>query len=240
MWFQPSSVVLCMQNSDFKYQTYKSVCRWIDLICGLMHSKERLLGPELHDSMGPRPHLWLCACKTVCLASELLVSMSTSPHRVAFACKTATLWTRNCMSLRVTDLTCRFSACKTACLASELLVSTGPSLHLWFFLMKYNVRAKQRDFWTRMTNLYGSQISPVVFVHAITAWFSTRITCFYKYQPLSVVFAVAHNSAFWHENNKSLWVPDIPCRFVHAKLRALASWITSIYCVPAFICGFWM
>ena len=38
------------------------------------------LPQDLQVSMGPRPHLWFCACKTACLASEMLVSMGPSPH----------------------------------------------------------------------------------------------------------------------------------------------------------------
>ena len=43
----------------------------------------------------------------------------------------------------------------------------------------------------------------------------------------------------WHldTNNKSLWVPDITCRFVHEKQRDLHQNDKSIL-VPALICGF--
>ena len=34
----------------------------------------------MHISIGPKPHLRFCACKTACLASELLVSMGSSPR----------------------------------------------------------------------------------------------------------------------------------------------------------------
>ena len=37
-------------------------------------------------------------------------------------------------------------------------------------------------------------------------------------------------------NNKSLWVPDLTCRFVHAKQRDLHQNDKSIW-VPDFICG---
>ena len=74
-----------------------------------------------------------------------------------------------------------FSVCKTACLASELLVSMGPSPHLCFCI-------QNSDFWTRITNLYGSQTSPVVLYRQYSV-ISTRITCLYGSQPLSVVFA---------------------------------------------------
>ena len=73
-----------------------------------------------------------------------------------------------------------FCAWKTATLAHELLVSMDPSPHLRF------LHAKQR-LWTRITNLYGSQTSPVVLCMQYSV-ISTRITCLYGSQPLSMVF----------------------------------------------------
>ena len=73
-----------------------------------------------------------------------------------------------------------FCACNAAWVASELLVSMGPSPHVWF------LHAKQR-LWTRITNLYGSQTSPVVLCMQYSV-ISTRITCLYGSQPLSMVF----------------------------------------------------
>ena len=74
-----------------------------------------------------------------------------------------------------------FHACKTACLASELLVSVGPSSHLWFL-------HANSDFWTRITSLYGSQISPVVMCMQYSV-ISTRLSSLYVSLPSSVVFA---------------------------------------------------
>ena len=73
-----------------------------------------------------------------------------------------------------------FCAWKTASLAHELLVSMSPSPHLWF------LHVKQR-LWTRISNLYGSQTSPVVLCMQYSV-ISTRITCLYGPQHLSVVF----------------------------------------------------
>ena len=42
--------------------------------------KTAALGPQLQDSMGPRPQLWFFAFKTANLAPELQVSMGPSPH----------------------------------------------------------------------------------------------------------------------------------------------------------------
>ena len=54
--------------------------------------------------MGPRPHQWICATISECLAQEYQVYMGSSPH----------LW---------------FCACKTATLGPELQVSVGPRLY---------------------------------------------------------------------------------------------------------------
>ena len=65
-------------------------------------------GPELQVSMGPRPHLPLCAIKTAWFAPEYQVYNGSSPH----------LW---------------FCACKTATLGPDLKVCMGPRPHLWFW-----------------------------------------------------------------------------------------------------------
>ena len=47
---------------------------------------------------------------------------------------------------------------------------------------------QNREFWTPITNLYGSQRSPVVLCMKYRV-ISTRITCLYRSQPLSVVLS---------------------------------------------------
>ena len=67
--FQPSSVVLCIQNSDHK--------------------------TKLHVSMDPRHHLWSSARKTACIASEILVSMGLRPFSVVLCMKNSDFRTRH-------------------------------------------------------------------------------------------------------------------------------------------------
>ena len=99
---------------------------------------------------------------------------------VVFACKTVTSGPEKQASMGpIHDLS--FCSCTTACLASELLVSMAPSTLLWFL-------HANSDFWTRITNLYGSQTLPVVFCMQYSV-IRTRITCLYGSQPLCVVFA---------------------------------------------------
>ena len=74
------------------------------------------------------------------------------------------------------------------------------------------------DFWTRRVNLYRSQISRVVLCLQSSV-ISPRTTCLYGSQPFSVVFAC--KTASFGPVYESLWVPDLTCRFVHAKQRIL-------------------
>ena len=130
----PLSVLLCMQNSDF----------WT----------------SIQVSMGTRPHLSFCACKTAWLVPELLVSIGSIPHLWFCAFKPATLGPKLYVSMGLRPHLW-ISACKTACLTSELLVFIGPSPNPWFL----------------------------------------------------------HAKELLDPNNKSLWVPEITCRFVHAIQR---------------------
>ena len=156
--FQPSSVVLECKTATF--------------------------GQEIQVSMGPCPHqcfvhanrhFWnritsLYVSQTspvaLCMQNSVISIRNTGfygsqPSSVVFACKTDTFWPELHVSIGLKPHL-RFCAWKTACLASELLVSIGPSPDLWF------LDAKQR------------LLDP---------------------------------------NNKSLWVPDMTCHFVHVKHR---------------------
>ena len=95
-------------------------------------------------------------------------------------------------------------------------------------------------FRTRHTSLYGSQTSPVIWCMQIIVP-SIVITNLYGSQPSSVVFACKtatlgpelqvsvgprpHLGIFHakqrllDQNNKSIWVPDMTCLFMHAKHR---------------------
>ena len=77
-WSQPSSVVLCIQSSDFSIRItslYWSQPSSVDFA-----RKTAPLRPELQVSMGPRPHLCFCALTTATLWPDLIVSMGTRPH----------------------------------------------------------------------------------------------------------------------------------------------------------------
>ena len=89
---------------------------------------------------------------------------------------------------------------------------------------------------TRIKRLYGFQHSRVVLCIQISD-FSTWITSLYWSQPSSLGFAF--KTATFGPAYKSLWVPDITCRFVHEKQRDQQLNYLSL-CVPALISGFCM
>ena len=120
-----------------------------------------------------------------------------------------------------------FSACKTACLASELLVSMDPSPHLWFLHAKLRLLDPK-------ANLYGSQTSPVVLCMQYSV-ISTRNTCLYGSQPLSVVLA-CKTATFGAELQVSM-CPSSHLWFLHAQQRILDQNFKSVR-VPDFICDF--
>ena len=91
------------------------------------------------------------------------------------------------------------------------------------------------DFWTRITSLYGSQTSLVIFcLQNIEPVVSELLV---SMGPSPHVWFLDAKQRLMDRNNKSLWVPDITCRFVHAKQRDLHQNDKSIW-VPAFICVF--
>ena len=113
-------------------------------------------------------------------------------------------------------------------------------------------------FWTRVTCLYGSQTWPIILC-MYNSGLNIRITSLYESQPSSVVFAckkawlaseslvsMGPSPHVWFldakqrlmdRNNKSLWVPDITCRFMLVKQRDLHENDKCIW-VPALICVF--
>ena len=153
---QPSSVALCIQNSDFSIRIsslYGSQTSPVDLWMQNSVNRSRMtlvylsqpqsvvlctqnndVSVKINSLNGSQPSFVAFSCKTTWLASELLVSMGPRPHL-------------------------SFCACKTMWLAWELLVSMGPSPHLC--LLYANI-----DFRTRITSLYGSQTSLMVFFHS--------------------------------------------------------------------------
>ena len=123
-----------------------------------------------------------------------------------------------------------FCACRTVCLVSESPASMGPRPHLWVLIAKQRLLDQHTNLYgyqtspvvlcmqncvisSTITRLYGFQPSPVIFCMQ-NSMPSIRIISLYGSQPSSVVFACKTET--FGPNNKSLWVPEITCRFVHA------------------------
>ena len=104
-WSQTSPVDLWMQHSLHRSRNASLYGSQPSSVVMGIHKET--LWPELIVSMGHRPHLSFCECKTAWFATESLVSMGPRPHL-------------------------SFCASKTTWSASELLVSMCPSRHLWF------------------------------------------------------------------------------------------------------------
>ena len=112
LWAKTSPVDLCMQTSVLTTRLYGSQISPVDLrkkntvlssrLTSLFGSQQTFvvftwrtenLGQELQVSMGTRPHLWICACKTASSVSELLVSIGPI-LTCGFCMQNSDFWTR--------------------------------------------------------------------------------------------------------------------------------------------------
>ena len=113
------------------------------------------------------------------------------------------------------------------------IVSMGPNPHLWFLHVKQRILdqnfqclwlpaliccfcMQNREVWTRITSLYGSQTSPVLLCMQNSVIFA-RISSLYGFQPSSVDLST-HNSVISTRINRLYWF-QLSCGFVHAKQR---------------------
>ena len=125
-WSQPSSVVLCIQNSIRITSLYgsqpSSVVLWIhnrnimtriNNLYGSQTShvvlcmKNSVISARITSLHGSQTSPVVCACKTTWLSSEFLVSMGPSPH-LWFLHAKLRLLDHNYKSLWVPDLACWF------------------------------------------------------------------------------------------------------------------------------------
>ena len=160
---------------------------------------------SIQVSMGSRPHLSFCACKTAWLVPEWLVSKGPSPYlwflhaKQRFCSRITSLYRSQtspfvlCMQNSVISITITSlygsqpssvdSGCKTA---TFVPVSMGPRPHLSLCACK--------TAWLASENLVSMGPRPHL-------WFQDA------------------KQRLLDPNNKSLWVPDITCRYVLAKQR---------------------
>ena len=152
--------VLCIAKQWLYDQNYKSV--WAPaLTLWFCANKTACLAPDLLVSMAPSPHLWFCANKTACFCTKItsLYGSQTSP--VDLCMQNSVLSTRiSSLYIWVPALTCCFVHPKERLYVRFYKSLWVPDLTCGF------VRCKTSVFSTRLTSLYGSQTSSVVFVHA--------------------------------------------------------------------------
>ena len=117
-------------------------------------------------------------------------------------------------------------ASKTATLGPDLQVCMCPSPYVWYWALVTAFLEQEYQVYV------GLQPSPVVlclqngdFSLKPHLWFSACKTACLTSE-LLVSMGTSPHLRFLHAkqrllypNNKSLWVPDIPCRFVHARQR---------------------
>ena len=128
-----------------------------------------------------------------------------SPHLGFCACNTASFWSQNYKSLWVPDFAWSICAWEYSAIR------------------------------TRITNLHGSQTSPVVLCLQNNV-ISIRITSLYGCQLSSVVFA-CKTATFGSELHVSM-VPRLRLRFFPFKTAPLVTRIASLYLYSALICWF--
>ena len=141
-------------------------------------------------------------------------------------------------------------ACKTAAFGAELQLSMGSRPHLSFSEWKNSVNS------IRITSLYGSQPSSLDFGCKTAPFWPEQVSmgprhilsfCACKTACLEpeLIVSIGPSPHQWFlpakqrlldQNYKSLWVPDLTCRFVHEKGRDWHLNEKSIW-VPALICG---
>ena len=158
--------------------------------------------------MGPSSHRWFCAFKTAPLGPKLHVSMGPSPH-VWFLDAKQRLLDWNYKALWVQDPTCGF------CMQNSDFWSRITSLYVsqtWpVILCKYHSVLNIRN-----TSLYGSQPSYLDFALK-TGWLASELLV--SIGPRTHDWFLDAKQRLLDRNNKSLWVPNITCRFVHSKQR---------------------
>ena len=113
---------------------------------------------------------------------------------------------QNFKSLRVLDLTWRFVHAK------QRLWTRITSLYC-FKLSSVFLCIENSDFRTKIACLYGSQTSPVILL------MQNRVPSISPYWSCPHLWFLHAKQRLLGPNNKSLWVPDITCRFVLAIQR---------------------
>ena len=191
--------------------------------------------------MSPSHNLSFCACKTAWFAAEWQVYMGSNLHLCFFSCKRATFWPdlQDCMGCRP----------HLWFLHENQQLLDRNCMSLWVLELTCDILHAKTVPSIRITSLYGSQSSSVVFAFK-TATFGAELQvfmgprhdlsfCAYKttwltsellvsMSPISYVWFLDAKQRLLDRNNKSLWVPDINRRCVHEN-SVIRTRISSLY-----------
>ena len=203
---QPSSVVLCFQNSDLMTTiAYKSL--WVpDLRLWILWMQNSVLSiKNIQVCMGPSPHLWICSIQNIDFRTRIaslyvsqispavlwlqcsVVSTRTTclyvsqPLSVICECKTAPSRTWMTTLYGIPALHLWFCPCKTAWFAPEWQDYIATSHHLWF------CACKTAPLGLELQVSVGQRPHLCFFMQ--NSDFMTRLTSVLGFQPSSVVFA---------------------------------------------------
>ena len=227
LWVTDHTCGFSMQNSVFwtRITSLYGSQTW-PVICACTTT---CLPSELLVSMCPRPHQCFLIAKQRLFAQNYK-SLWVTDHTCGFSIQNSVFWTR-ITSLYGSQTWPVICACTTTCSPSELLVSMCPRPHQCFLIAKQRLFAQNYKslwvtdhtcgfsiqnsvFWTRITSLYGSQTWPVICACTTTCLPSELLVSMCP-RPLQC-FLIAKQRLLVRIY-KSLWVPDLTCRFVHAK-----------------------
>ena len=145
-----------------------------------------------------------------------------------------------------------FCACKTATLGPEIQACIGPRPHLRVWaLITACLAQKQNDYIGSRPHLWFCACKTATLGLELQVSMGTRphlsfCACKSPWLAPAILVSISSSPHLWFldakqrlfdQNYKSLWVPDLTCRFVHAKQRDLHQYDKSIL-VPALICVF--
>ena len=153
-WSQPSSVVLCIQNSAFSIRInslYGSQPSSVVLPC-----KTAPLGTELQISTGPRPHLWFFLHSKQRLQHQNCKSQCVQALICGFCMQNSGFW------IRIKRIYGSQTSPAVFCKQNSAIIPRITSIH-WSQTSPVVLCIQNNVIRIRITSLYWSQPSTVVF-----------------------------------------------------------------------------
>ena len=180
---------------------------WVPDITCLLCMQNTVISNWITSLSGSQPSSVVFACKTAAFGPEIQISMGPRPHLSFCACKTA--WFAPEWQVYMgSSPHLWFCACKEATLGPDLQVCMGPRPHLWFWT---HITACLPQEWIGYT---GS--SPHLWFCACkTATLGLELQV--SLGPRPHLWFLHAKQRLLDQNNMSLWVPEMTCRFVLAK-----------------------